>query len=160
MTARCQRAPVRRPRRRQAAREGRHRAAFALLVSVALLGSGCVYYPTIVDVGGTRIRPTNGRIVRQGEVAAFYVELQSTGKFGDVLTSVVTPAAKEARLVSAGGEPLQRLEIPGTTTVSFSAGGAHVVLAGLTRPLAQGETIIVTLVFEKMGQLGVVSLVE
>jgi copper(I)-binding protein len=160
MTARRDGVPARPPRRGRCPREGRRRLALALAASVTLLVSGCVYYPTIIDVGGTRIRPANGRIVLQGEVASFYVELESTGKFGDVLTSVTTTAAREARLVSGGGEPIPRFEIPGTTTVVFSAAGAHVVLSGLSRPLTPGETIIVTLVFEKVGLLGVVSLVQ
>ena len=160
MTARRDAEPPRRPRRSRVPRESGRRLSLALVASVAVLVSGCVYYPTITDVGGTRIRPANGRIVREGEVAAFYVELQSTGKFGDVLTSVTTPAAREARLVSGGGEPIPRFEIPGTTTVVFSAAGPHVELSGLTRQLAPGETVIVTLVFQKVGQLGVVSVVE
>jgi len=35
------------------------------LVLVGLLLAGCTYYPTIEDIGGIRIRPQNGRAVRQ-----------------------------------------------------------------------------------------------
>jgi copper(I)-binding protein len=52
------------------------------------------------------------------------------------------------------------LEIPGATTVKFAPGGPHVVLADLQRPLARGETFIVTLRFEKSGGIGVLTVVE
>jgi len=42
----------------------------------------------------------------------------------------------------------------------FTESGPHVQLSELTRPLVTGDTIIVTLVLEKMGGLGVIAVVE
>lgn len=126
---------------------------------MALL-AGCVTYPAITDIGGTRIRPENGRLVRQADGAALYVDLHSTGKYGDVLTSARAPVASRAALVGDGATAVERIEIPGAALVAFRPGGPHVRLAGLTRALAAGEVVIVTLVFEKTGSLGVVSVVE
>jgi copper(I)-binding protein len=68
--------------------------------------------------------------------------------------------AKNAAVVDAGGDPLTRVEVPGASTFSFTPEGPHVVLSELTRTLTPGETIIVTLIFEKSGGIGVITTVE
>ena len=130
------------------------------LAVVLLLCAGCVNYPTVMDVGGPRLRPDKGRAVRKAEGAVVFFDLKSTGKYGDIITAVYSPIAKNAALVDAGGGALPRVEVPGATTMSFTAEGPHVVLSELTRPLTPGETIIVTLIFEKSGGLGVITTVE
>lgn len=132
----------------------------AALAVVLLVSAGCVTYPTVSDVGGPRLRPEKGRAVRQSNGAAVYFDIKSTGKYGDVITAVYSPVAKTAALVNAGGDPLTRFEIPGATTFSFTPEGPHVVLNELTRALTPGETIIVTLIFEKSGGIGVITTVE
>ena len=131
----------------------------AALAALTLLLAGCVYYPTIMDAGGPRIRTENGRAVREGAGALVYFDVNSTGKYGDAIVGVVTPVARQAQVVSEGA-PALRLEIPGATTVKFAPGGPHVVLAELQHPLSQGETFIVTLQFEKSGGIGIVTVVE
>jgi copper(I)-binding protein len=113
-----------------------------------------------MDVGGPRLRPDKGRAVRKDNGAVVYFDIKSTGKYGDVITSVYSPVAKNAALVNAGGDPLTRLAVPGATIFSFTPEGPHVVLSDLTRALTPGETIIVTLVFEKSGGIGVITTVE
>jgi len=132
----------------------------ALLALLALVAAGCVYYPTVFDAGGVRLHPRHGRAVRQADRAEVYLELASTGKYGDVLTGVLAPVAGRAELVGPGGAPVARLEIPGETVLRFGPGGYRVVLADLKRPLAPGETFIVTLLFEKSGGIGVITVVE
>ncbi len=136
---------------------GRALAAVAL---VALATGGCVHYPTVLEAGGTMLRPDKGRAVRVGAGVEAYFELRSSGKYGDVLTKVHTPVAREALLVDGQGQALPRLEVPGATVVVFAPKAPHVVLRELTRPLVPGETIIVTLMFEKVGGLGVICVVE
>jgi copper(I)-binding protein len=135
----------------------RRRAALTALV---LLLAGCVHYPTIMDIGGTRIRTENGRAVREGDRAHVLFDIVSTGKFGDVIVGTAAPVAKQAQLVDGSGAPLTRLEIPGATTVKFAPDGPHIVLADLQRSLVPGETFIVTLTFEKSGGIGIVTVVE
>ncbi len=130
------------------------------MLALAGIVAGCVYYPTVGDVGGTRIRPTNGHLVREGDGALVYFELESTGKFGDVITAVTTPVARRATLVAANGSELPQLDVPGASTLVLAPGGPHVALSALTRPLVPGESIIVTLVFHKIGNVGVVTLVQ
>ena len=128
--------------------------------AAALALGGCVYYPTVMDVGGTRVLPSKGRAVREGGGLVFYCELQSVGKYGDTITGVTSPVARQARIVDGKGEPLSMLEIPGETTVQLVPNGTRVVLSDLTRPVGAGETIIVTLLLQKAGGLGVVTVVE
>jgi copper(I)-binding protein len=138
----------------------RGRALAALALSVALASGGCVHYPTVTEAGGTMVRPDKGRLVRQGDSAAVYFDLKSSGKYGDVITSVHTPVARQAQLVDGRGEPLSRVTVPGAALMRFTESGPHVQLSELTRPLVTGDTIIVTLVLEKMGGLGVIAVVE
>jgi len=136
------------------------RALAAAALAGALACGGCVHYPTVMEAGGTMVRPDKGRAVREGAGALVYFDLKSTGKYGDVITGVHTAVARQAQLVSGKGEPLTRLEVPGAAVLSFTPTGPHVVLSELTRPLVLGDTIIVTLVLEKMGGLGVIATVE
>jgi len=132
----------------------------AALAALGLGLAGCVHYPSVVDVGGTRIRTENGRAARHGDRLAVFFDVVSTGKFGDIITGVSAPVATQAQLVDAPGAALMRLEIPGATTVKFTAEGPHVVLTGLQRPLTPRETFVLTLQFEKAGGIGVVTVVE
>ena len=143
-------------------RAGRRRAVGGVAVGLAVLflAGGCVYYPTVADVGGVRIQPEHGRVVRGGDGALFFVDLNSTGMFEDVLLRVETDFAKRAQLVSANGARVERLTVPGATLVRLHESGERVALSDLTRELKTGEVVIVTLVFEKYGPLGVVSAVE
>jgi len=137
------------------------RAALLLgLIVTGVLAGGCVYYPTVEDVGGVRLMPEHGRVVREGDGALFFVDINSTGMFEDALVRVETPIAKRAQLLALTGEPLPRLLVPATSLVSLKPGGERVALSGLTRELKTGEVVIVTLFFEKSGALGVISSVE
>ncbi|PYM43129.1 MAG: hypothetical protein DME12_04980 [Candidatus Rokuibacteriota bacterium] len=138
----------------------RRRSGRTVLVLSALALGACVYYPSITEIGGIRIQPANGRLVRDGDRAVFYAELNNTGKFGDVLTRIETPVAGRAELVGPSGTPLGQLEVPGGELVRFEPDGRRIVLSALTRALQPGEVVIVTLVFEKSGAIGVVAAVE
>ena len=132
----------------------------AALAALLLLASGCYYRPTVMDTGGVRIRTENGRAVREGTDLVVTFDIVSTGAFGDTIVGVVSPVAKQAALVTAAGGPVPRMPIPGATTVKFTREGDHVVLGALQKPLERGETFIVTLLFEKSGGIGVVTLLE
>jgi copper(I)-binding protein len=148
--------------RRRAGRLTTASLALVLVVLIAggMLLGGCVYYPTVEDVGGVRLMPEHGRVVREGDGALFFVDINSTGMFEDALVRVETPIAKRAQLLAQTGEPLPRLLVPGTSLVRLQPGGERVALSELTRELKAGEVVIVTLFFEKSGALGVVSSVE
>jgi len=142
------------------ARQRRAVGGIAVGLALVLLAGGCVYYPTVADVGGVRIQPEHGRVVRSGDGALFFVDLNSTGMFEDTLLRVETDFAKRAQLVGPNGARVEKLIVPGTSVMRLHAAGERVALSELTRELKTGESVIVTLVFEKYGPLGVVSAVE
>ena len=136
------------------------RRGLAPAVLALVLLAGCVGYPMVTEVGGIRIQPANGRVVRQGGGAVFFADIDSTGKFDDAITRVETPVARRAQLVNAGGAPIARLAVPGITLVRLEPTGPRVLLSELTRELRSGEVVIVTLFFEKTGAIGVIAPVE
>lgn len=89
--------------------------------------------------------------------AAIYMTIRSPT--ADRLVSASTPAAKKTDLMTmqgAGGTMemtyLQGIDIPANTPVSLNPTGLHVWLAELNHPLKAGETLPLTLVFEKAGK--------
>ena len=56
---------------------------------------------------------------------------------------------------SMGMRPVARLEIPAGGSVALQSGSYHIMLIGLTKPLAAGETVELTLLFEKAGAITV-----
>lgn len=133
----------------------------ALLALGVLVASGCVYYPNVGDLGGVRLRPTDGRIQRAAldELVVSFI-LHSTGKYGDVLIGAEAPVARRAELRTPAGVVVAEVEIPGASIVSFQSGGPRVVLTSLTRIPQPGEVVLVTLHFRKSGALGLVAVVE
>ena len=132
----------------------------AALAALLLLLGGCYYRPSVMDTGGVRIRTENGRAVRQGADLLVTFDLVSTGAYGDTIVGVASPVAKQAVLVDGAGGPVSRMAIPGASTVKFTPADAHIVLSALQRPVERGETFIVTLLFEKSGGIGIVTLLE
>ena len=59
-----------------------------------------------------------------------------------------------------GMQPVARLEIPAGGTVQLAPGGYHIMLIGLTKDLKVGDTVQVTLKFEKAGDVTVTAQVR
>lgn len=93
-----------------------------------------------------------------GDVAALYLEIANRGTSDDELLAVSTPIAERAELhhhVDHGGrstmEEIEALAIPAAGRVAMHPGGHHVMLLGLMRPLAPGETVPLELHFRHAG---------
>jgi copper(I)-binding protein len=136
------------------------RAAPPAALLVALLLAGCVYYPTIADVGGVRIRPQSGRAVLQPAGLSVYMDLDSTGRDGDVIIGAVSEVARNAVIVPAADQPGPGIAVPGATLVRLSPGGARIDLTDLSRTVTPGEVILVTLLFQRLGRIGVPARIE
>lgn len=102
-------------------------------------------------------RPTpNGR-----DVTGCYVTL--TASRDDRLVSVATSAAAVAQVhemsteggIMKMGEMAGGLSLPAGQAVSLAPGGNHIMLTGVTNPLAEGDTVALTLTFENAQTLGV-----
>ena len=109
----------------------------------------------------------------QGQGAAYFTITGGTS--ADALTKVAVPAsvAKEAQLhetmVAMGGgkdgssttmamgggamemKPVPQIDVPAGATVQLKPGGFHVMLVDVVKPLAAGDTVPLTLTFEKAG---------
>jgi copper(I)-binding protein len=84
------------------------------------------------------------------------------GPTDDRLISVATDVATTAELhetTNAGGmmamAPVAGITIPANGQAELKTGGYHVMLIDLARELRVGETITLTLTFEKAGELTV-----
>jgi hypothetical protein len=93
---------------------------------------------------------------------AVYVTVPNRGGGSDALVGAATDAATSVELhetVHAGGvmkmRPLPRFEVPAGGRLEMKPGGHHIMLLGLKRDLKPGDTVTVTVTFEKAGPMTV-----
>ena len=103
-----------------------------------------------------RARPTPPGV----SVSAVYFSITNAGSSADRLLSVSTPVAgkvelHESRSVNGVMEmrEVTSVECPAGATVKSTPGGLHVMLLGLTAPLAPGSDFNVSLHFRDAGAL-------
>lgn len=93
------------------------------------------------------------------QVAGGFLDIRNAGGSADRLLSASTDAAERVEIheMKMDGEVMQMrqlgdgLVIPAKQTVSLKPGGIHLMLIAPKQPLAQGQPIAITLVFEKAG---------
>lgn len=98
------------------------------------------------------------RETRSGETAA-YVTIVNRGSVSDRLVAVAAPAPASASLHETRYEkgiarmrPVDGVAIPAGASVALEPAGAHVMIVGLAGPLAAGESLPLTLRFERSGE--------
>jgi periplasmic copper chaperone A len=98
-------------------------------------------------------------------IGAAYVTLSAQSN--DVLLSVSTPVAARAEIhthIEDDGvmkmRKIEKIAISAGTERSLKPGGDHIMLFDLKEPMQQGETIPLTLNFEKAGSVTVTATVE
>ena len=94
------------------------------------------------------------------QVAGAYLEIRAEAGVEDRLIGAKSPAAGAIELhdhIHEGGvmkmRSVEAIAIKGAQTVTLKPGGLHVMLLDLKGPLKQGETVAITLTFEKAGEL-------
>jgi copper(I)-binding protein len=94
------------------------------------------------------------------KTGAVYLSIMNHGSSDDALVSVTTPAAEQAAVHETTMEndvmkmvEVERLAIPLGTTVDLKPAATHLMLTRLKAPLKEGETISLTLTFEKSGEV-------
>jgi copper(I)-binding protein len=102
------------------------------------------------------------RAAGQGATGAGFLSISNRGAAADRLLSATTPAARAVELhtMLRDGDVMrmravEAVEIPPGQTVALRPGGLHMMLVGLSRPLREGETVPVTLRFERAGEVRV-----
>ena len=83
------------------------------------------------------------------------VESSGMGGMASPAASGMPAASIDTGGTMMGMQKMDRLEIPAGGKVELKPGSYHVMLIGLTRELKAGETIEVTLTFEKAGDVKV-----
>lgn len=136
------------------------RVALTLLLLLAATSASAQTAPTIAvsDPWARRAPAAHG----QGQSAngAVYMTIANRGAEADAVVSAASDAAGLVELHEVKNEggvmamrPLPRLPLPAGGTLELKPGGYHVMLLGLTRPLHAGDTVKVTLTFEKAAPL-------
>src|SRR5690348_881489 len=93
---------------------------------------------------------------------AAYFTIRNLGNASDKLVGVASPVSKSAQVHSMTMDgnvmrmrALPSLDIPPNASVTLGPGSYHVMLVGLSHPLAAGDKVPLTLTFEKAGELDV-----
>ena len=124
-----------------------------VLAGALVLGAACAAPPERAVVGPV-VRDAWIRPAGAGENGAVYLTLENADTVDLQLVGITTPAATTATLhesVTTGGTttmtPRPDVLVVRGATVSMRPGGLHVMLTGLTRPLATGDSIAISLNF-------------
>ncbi len=115
---------------------------------------------------GLTVENSWARPAAVGQMGVIYLTVKDTGA-PDRLVGVKTPVAEDAQLhiSKMDGNMMQMRPVdaipvaPGQPLV-LSPGGYHVMLMGLKHALKEGDTVPVTLVFEKAGAVSATATVQ
>ena len=126
------------------------------LLAALLLASCSKSGPSDIEVSDAWARET---VAGQSATAA-YMTITNDGAGDDRLVSVAAPVPAMARLhssESSGGVARMRemgtgVAIPAGGRIEFRPGGSHVMVTGLGAPLKPGQSLKLTLRFEKSGE--------
>jgi periplasmic copper chaperone A len=140
----------------------RARLQHAIAVTAVMFGlAGLAGAEPTASIGAITIHEACARAsMGQTGTSAVYMTLEASGGQGDRLVAVASPDAARAELHTSIVEdgvakmrPLAAIEIaPGEPTV-LEPGGPHVMLMGLGKKLAEGDTLPLSLTFEQAGTI-------
>jgi hypothetical protein len=136
----------------------------AALAATFLLAAPAFAHNGVVHLGPINISaPFTRATLPNAPVGGGYLSIENTGTEDDRLVLVASPIAGETQIHDMAMEgdvmKMRHLEdglvIPAGQTVTLEPGGLHIMLMQLQRKLVEGETITVTLTFEKAGTVDV-----
>lgn len=113
-------------------------------------------------VGDLRImHPWARASAGHGDAGAVFMAIANTGGADDKLVAAATANAKKSEIHETKMEDgvmkmrmlMGGLSIPAGGTVTLKPMGLHVMLMGVTKKLVEGETLTLTLTFEKAGSV-------
>jgi hypothetical protein len=128
-----------------------------MLLAVLIAAPALAHSPSPIAVSSAWARRAAGGH-GQGQAAngAVYMTIANQGAQADAVVSATSEVAKVVELHESKNEggvmtmrPLSRFPLPAGGKVEMKPGGYHVMLLGLTRDLHPGDTVKVTLTFEK-----------
>lgn len=132
-----------------------------LPISMGAVILGLAAAASALAAGAIEVRQPWLRSTVPGQQAAGgYLSLTNRGAAADRLQSVRSEVAAQVELhaMSMDGDvmrmrQLPAIELPAGATVALQPGGLHLMLLGLKRPLKAGDSVPLTLSFEKAGEL-------
>jgi len=96
----------------------------------------------------------------EGANGAVYVTVTNTGGQADALLSASSDAAQTVELHETKNDagvmkmrPVTKIDVPAGGKIEMKPGGYHVMLLGLKRDLKPGDKVLVTLKFERGGEV-------
>jgi hypothetical protein len=142
---------------------------------VASVAAGCSSGGGTADVKVTDAWARASSAV--ASAGAAYMKIENTGSAADALIGASSPAATTVEVHETvamgspapgasgdsgmmGMQPVKRLEIPAGGTVELKPGSYHIMLIGLKQDLKVGDSIEITLEFEKVGEIKVTATVR
>ncbi len=130
------------------------------LVLVFLLSACCAPDAPFAAHGGIEITSAYAHSAGMGETTAAYMLIKNTGTEADRLIGAACDAAMMTQamessmsndVMSMGDVPM--IELPAGEAVELKSGGYHIMLMDLKQELKVGDTISLTLEFEKAGKI-------
>ncbi|MBS7789532.1 copper chaperone PCu(A)C [Roseococcus sp. SDR] len=131
-----------------------------LAPALLALAAPALAHDTVTELGALRIVNPWTRAAGQGMQGGGFLVIRNTGATPDRLVSASSPAAGRMELhthVRDGDvmrmRPVNDIPVPANGEVTLQPGGLHLMLIGLTQALNAGQTIPVTLRFERAGEV-------
>jgi copper(I)-binding protein len=141
-----------------------HRLAMALAAVAAVAAAPSAAVAQQYQAGPLTIEQPWAR-ASMGDVknTAAYMKIANSGEAADKLTAAKSEVAEHVMLHESRmeGDVMKMvhveggIEVPAHGSAELKPLGLHVMLMGLKRPLKEGETFPMTLVFEKEGEVGI-----
>ncbi len=136
--------------------------AFAVLMIAVTALPGAARASDAVSVGELRIMAPWARAsAGHGNAGAAFMTIANTGAEDDKLIAASTAAAKKTEIHETKMQDgvmkmrmlMGGLAIPAGGKVELKPMGQHVMMMGVTEKLVEGETLTLTLTFEKAGSV-------
>ena len=140
------------------------RRSTAIIVALAAgLAAGCAFAQQSAQTANITVSKPWARATPGGaKVGAAYLQLSAAPNAPDKLVAAKSPVAGTVELHTHsqvdGVMKMRRVDdvaIAAGKRVTLQPGGLHIMMMELKQPLKEGETIDLTLVFEKAGEVSV-----
>ena len=136
------------------------RFARAALAAAILLATPALAHNGVVHLGPLNISgPFTRATLPNAPVGGGFLTVENTGTEPDRLVSATSSAAADVQIHQMGmeGEVMRMrplpdgLELPAGESIVLAPGANHLMFMGLKQAFIEGETVLVTLTFEKAG---------
>lgn len=141
----------------------KHGLAFALIAAIAILWPVKGYAHQFEMGSITITEPWTRATPGPAKAGAGYLKIRNAGGVVDRLIKVESTLSKKAQIHThiMDGDVMKMthveegVELPVNSKVSFEPNGLHIMFMGLNAPFKEGDSLPVTLYFERAGKLDI-----